>query len=344
MQSNSKIKMNCFTPQLKGKKVLLFAPFYFCYHQKIKSELEKCGAEVHLYDERNNPSSLKKILIRKAKFLLKKDIFRYYESICEKEKEFHADFVFFVNPEAATEECVLLLKKCFPEGVFILYLWDSLKNKKEKTILHLFDRTYSFDPNDCEKYNMTFRPLFFLSEFQNSNPSLPEEKMKYDFCFIGTLHSNRSKILYEIMKFCDEHQLKYYYYIYIPGKLMLFLRNCVDMYLRKFSKSLVHTVPISTTEFASISAMSRCVIDINHPKQTGLTMRTIEMLGLNKKILTTNALISNYDFYRPENQIVFDQKNFRQIIDDLKKDYCAIPETIYQKYSIAGWINEIFGA
>ena len=54
---------------------------------------------------------------------------------------------------------------------------------------------------------------------------------------------------------------------------------------------------------------SKTVVDIQHPKQSGLTMRTIEMLGANKKMITTNADIQNYDFYHPNNICIVDRNN-----------------------------------
>ena len=70
---------------LQGKRVLFFAPKFFNYEIAIKEELERQGAEVHLYDERGNPSSLEKILIRKCPTVLKSKIYKYYNSIIQKE-------------------------------------------------------------------------------------------------------------------------------------------------------------------------------------------------------------------------------------------------------------------
>ncbi len=63
---------------LKEKKVLFFAPKFFGYENAIKEEIERQGAIVHLYDERCNPSSLEKIIIRKCPSVLKLKIFNNY--------------------------------------------------------------------------------------------------------------------------------------------------------------------------------------------------------------------------------------------------------------------------
>ena len=47
----------------------------------------------------------------------------------------------------------------------------------------------------------------------------------------------------------------------------------------------------------------RCVVDVENPGQHGLTMRSIEIIGLKRKFITTNPDIVNYDFYNSNNMI-----------------------------------------
>lgn len=325
---------------LKGKRVLLFTSVLFNYHIQIKKAIEDLGAEVHLYDERNDPSSMEKILIRKARFLMRRRTNAYYKLMCEREKDFKPNYVLFVSPEAVTEESLRMLRNTFSNSKFILYMWDSVKNKKVQGILKHFDSTFSFDPADCQQYGMTFRPLFFSQAFENNGT---QEEYEYDVSFIGTVHSDRAKILWEIKEFCDENQLKYYFYLFIPGKLLFNLRMMTDPFLRKWDRSYIHIDSIGKEEVAGISEKTRCIIDINHPEQTGLTMRTIEMLGLNRKLATTNTNISSYDFYRPQNQIMLDRKHLALSKDMIREKYVKIPNEIYKKYSIQYWAKDIFG-
>ena len=324
---------------LRGKRVLLFTSVLFNYHTQIKHSIEELGAEVHLYDERNDPSSIQKILIRKARFLMNHRTRTYYQSVAEKEKSFDPDYVLFVSPEAVTKEALQILKRTYKRSTFILYMWDSVKNKHIQGILDQFDYKYTFDSEDCENYQMIFRPLFFSPDFNNT---ISETEYVYDMSFIGTVHSDRAKILLEIKEYCDSQDLNYYFYLFIPGRLLYYLRMLTDKYLRKWDKQYIHTETIGKDEVARISSRTRCIIDINHPKQTGLTMRTIEMLGLNRKLATTNKNIRAYDFYRPENQIVIDRNNLTLSKEMIRKDYVLIPDEIYRKYSVNYWVKEIF--
>lgn len=329
-----------FVDNLNGKHVLLFTSQLFNYHNLIKAQIESEGAIVHLYDERNYPSSVEKILLRKAHFLMVRKVNRYYAEVAEKEKPFKPDYIFFVSPEAVTPTAMKMLRRAYPQSEFILYMWDSVQNKSVQGILKYFDKKFSFDPNDSKQYGMKLRPLFFASTFSPNEERKTD--FKYDVSFIGTVHSDRAEILHEVKEYCDKHGMSYYFYLFVPGKFLLFLRMIFTPGLRRWERSYVHTKPITKEKAAEISSETRCVIDINHPHQTGLTMRTIEMLGLKRKLMTTNKNINQYDFYRPEDQIVIDRRNVKIDVDKLKQKYVDIPDDIYRKYSLRSWVREIF--
>ena len=87
---------------------------------------------------------------------------------------------------------------------------------------------------------------------------------------------------------------------------------------------------------------TKVVIDIQHPKQTGLTMRTIEMIGAKKKLLTTNTSVRNYDFFSASNIAIIDRKAPEFNLEYWKNSYEELPKDIYEKYSIDGWFQDIF--
>ena len=81
--------------------------------------------------------------------------------------------------------------------------------------------------------------------------------------------------------------------MFVPGKLLLFLRKIFNKSFRKWDDKYISIEQIPKEKVAEIQENSRCNIDINHPNQTGLTMRTIEMVAMNKKLMTTNLNIKN---------------------------------------------------
>ena len=87
---------------------------------------------------------------------------------------------------------------------------------------------------------------------------------------------------------------------------------------------------------------SQVLLDISRKGQKGLSFRVFESAGLEKKLITTNADIKNYDFYNPNNILVIDEKKPNITLDFFSSEYEKIPESIFKKYTLEQWINEVF--
>jgi hypothetical protein len=95
-------------------------------------------------------------------------------------------------------------------------------------------------------------------------------------------------------------------------------------------------------EYIKISGNSRAIVDVEHPKQKGLTMRTFETLGKEKKLITTNGNIRAYDFYNDANISIIDRANPAINKEFIYLPFRPLPEILYYKYSIDGWLEDIF--
>ncbi|MGL6099158.1 MAG: hypothetical protein ACRC0G_06010 [Fusobacteriaceae bacterium] len=327
---------------LKNKKILLFAPKFFNYENEIVKKLEEFGAKVDYYDERMSPNNLTKALIRFNKKMIINKINQYYSDIIKKTENIDYDFVFFINPETVTKELLIKFKSKQKKAEFIIYLWDSIKNKNNaKEILDIFDKHFSFDKEDCKNDDrFKFRPLFYLDEYS----SRADNKIfNYDLTFIGTAHSDRYRILKSLKNEGLEKKLKNYFFMYFPSKALFYLKKLIDKSYLKTDINDFSFNSISKNEILDIISKSKVIIDIQHPKQTGLTMRSIEMLGMKKKLLTTNKDIVNYDFYNENNIRIIDRDNPELDSEFIKSEYKEINNSIYEKYSIGKWLEEIFG-
>ena len=87
---------------------------------------------------------------------------------------------------------------------------------------------------------------------------------------------------------------------------------------------------------------SRIILDVHKKIQNGLTFRVFEAIGLNKKLITTNKDIVNYDFYNPNNIFVWDENITEIPINFLEKEYEKLSDEIYKKYSLENWVKTIF--
>ena len=88
------------------------------------------------------------------------------------------------------------------------------------------------------------------------------------------------------------------------------------------------------------SRKSKVLLDFVISEHKGLSLRTFEALGHDKKLITTNKEIAKYDFYHPNNIFILDN-NFDDIPAFLNKPYHHIEPKIKEKYSFGNWIKYV---
>ena len=120
--------------------------------------------------------------------------------------------------------------------------------------------------------------------------------------------------------------------------------------MRYIEDKEIRVEPISNIKFnmlgvqkmAGLVAASRVILDVQHPKQSGLTLRPVEMLGARRKLITTNQNIRIYDFYDENNILIVDRENPKINSEFFSLPYRDIDKVIYDKYSIHAWVKRIF--
>lgn len=328
---------------LEGKKILFIAPKFFGYENEIKKEMEKLGAKVDYYDERPQNNNFTKAILRlKLKKIIQEKISSHYNRIFNEVKSIKFDYILFIAPESISLEHFLSLREMQRDAKFILYMWDSIENKNSRNLINYFDKAYTFDKNDIKKFpKMIFKPLFYIKDYSE----LEESKDLYDVTFIGTAHTDRYNLVKKIKKELFKlGNFKCFNHFYIQGKTFFLLRKLFDKNFRKVKMKEVSFSSLSKDKVLEIIKDSKVIIDIQHPKQVGLTMRTIEMLGARKKIITTNNNVKNYNFYNSSNILIVDRYNPRISKEFLETPYKEVDRRIYESYSLKNWILNIFEA
>lgn len=329
------INNNCLT----GKRILFFPTFTLGYENHIKEGMERLGAVVELYDERPDESFLSRALIRINRDLISSRINSYHRKILNETKNKKYDYIFFIRCEAFGIDVLNEFRSYHPESKMIVYFWDSFKNNKNSIhVKDFFDKTFSFDRFDCEKYNMNFLPLFYIDKYS----SIPSRKnYHYKTLFIGTVHSDRYNVVNKINSFLCREQNSFSYF-YSPSVLLFWKMKLTNKVIRKVKVDEVNFVQIEINDILKLYSQSEIIIDVQHPNQTGLTMRTFECLGARRKLITTNKDIVNYDFYNKNNVLVVDRDDIQVPDSFFSTEYEQIEEAIYQKYSLTSWLTTIF--
>ncbi|MEL4250830.1 hypothetical protein AAEH72_07410 [Shewanella xiamenensis] len=328
---------------LTGKKVLFICPRFFGYEHEIELELRRLGAHVDFYDERPFSSSIAKIFNRlNFKTIIKKQIQDYYSEILQQATKVKYDYLFVIAPETMTANFILDFKSKNNKVKTILYLWDSIENKKNALgLVQYFDKVVTFDKNDSiVDHKIAFLPLFYIEAYGGDYNA--KRKLSYDLAFIGTAHSGRYNLVNQIVENIQSENTNNFLFFFSPSKLLFLLKKILTNELSGISIKNISFQPMAFREVINILGDSRVVIDIEHPSQNGLTMRTIEMLGMQKKLITTNKNVMEYDFYNPVNILVVDRKDLSIDTSFLRTEYQPVDAKIRENYSLSSWLMNLF--
>ncbi|WP_143755858.1 hypothetical protein [Kaistella haifensis] len=95
-------------------------------------------------------------------------------------------------------------------------------------------------------------------------------------------------------------------------------------------------------EYLNLVEDSKTLVDIKPSYQNGLSFRIFEALGYEKKIITNNSYVKEFNFYNPDNIFVTDFENFTGLNEFLEKPYSPIDEKIVYEYSLENWLHKLF--
>ncbi len=325
---------------LAGKNILFFSPEFFGYAKAITAELLRLGSNVDAYDTRPDNSTLTKVGLRIAPFLLANRTNTYHKEIlgrCQKQY----DYVFVIRGEGMNSSILKSYRTAFPDAKFVYYTYDALsENHLTLEFEPYFDRLASFDPLDCATHSfLEYQPLFYIPKYA-SVPNTPFATRAYDVSSIGTFRLDR----YETIKRIDgilEPNLKRYYFHYHPSQVIFNTFKLFSRAYREVNPAELHFQSLAANAVADVLTESKVVIDVQKLHQRGLTMRTIEMLGANRKLITTNSQVKTHDFYNPNNICVVNPLepvipgNFFSI------PYQAPAFETRKKYSLASWLERL---
>ena len=96
---------------------------------------------------------------------------------------------------------------------------------------------------------------------------------------------------------------------------------------------------VSYDKYLEMLSETKCILDYNQDGQTGLSLRPMEALFLEKKLITNNKEIKNYDFYNSNNIFILEEDNIEDIKEFMEKPYKKIDSKIIDYYNFEQWLN-----
>ena len=237
---------------------------------------------------------------------------------------------------------------CFATDVNLAVLrWISRHSKEKKRIYYLFGRIgdgvdmreneeliksvnalgydiWSYDLTDCTKYNFKHNKTFYTKKTKMLVEQKGKEELLYDVAFIAN-NKGRDTIIRNAKNILEEKGLKTYFYVLNMPELE--------------GNKCVSNIPIQYGEYLEVVKKSKAVLDIVTDGNYGLTLRPIEALLMQKKLITNYCDIKYSDFYKQNNILLMNDNYWENIEEFLSEPYEAVDQKIIDSYGEDAWIR-----
>ncbi len=322
-------------------RILLMAPTFFGYRERVRDELVRQGHDVECTNDRPSESVSFKSLAKISYRLIDGQISSYAESLRKQVAAGDYDLLLFMGGMSFcfTYDQFAPVRKA-SRARFVAYLWDSYGNcERFGECRDLFDEIYSFEPADCESYGFKLRPLFFSGAY-SSLPLLPEGGFDYDACFVGSVHQpSKFKAVTSICADLESMGLKVFKYFFMPSRTSAAFRSVTDSAYRGVNFEFAS---LSADQVSTVYSRSKAIIDSPQSGQQGLTMRTLETVGAHRKLITANPDAAFYDFARSGDVAVWDGAGSIPV-GFFDAPYRELSDEIYGSYSIESFVKALLG-
>lgn len=321
-----KVQQQANKCKIMSLRVLVISPTFYGVEKKITSALEEIGYEVSWIENKSMPfdyhsTNSKFKILRKIYFFFFSPNKRYIDKELSRFENLKFDFLFSINGFIICKYLFRKLKNQNRKLYSILYLWDSIAMYNWAKELTYFDKVYTFDQADADKFGLLYKPNFYLK----NNESIIKE-VRFDLFFVGKFTPFRLSILDKISVESTKYGFRSFiklwpafkifphnYIIYQVLKLLDLKFTWVKSFLLNYEafegylkKDCIMTESLDFEDIQNLACLSNVIIDIPFQDQTGYTHRLIEALANGKKVITTNSNIKTENFYKSDQIKVID--------------------------------------
>lgn len=149
----------------------------------------------------------------------------------------------------------------------------------------VMDATYSFDISDSQEYGMKLWRSYYSKILIN------DQKKAYDLYLCCDVESRSDEIL-KLVKACKDNGTNHYFHLRCrdaqAAAAFQNIKEEIDLYEDSW-------LPYEQVLEESLAA--NCILELVRPGQLGLTLRSYEVVCYNRKLLTNNKAILDFEFY-----------------------------------------------
>lgn len=261
------------------------------------------------------------VILRKILWRLGLDFALYYETWAKQVFRYKKIVIFDAAYDIKMAK--FIIKKSKNSAKFI-YMWNPVKKgnvsmKKYDEVRDYFS-IFSYDKNNCAQYNLKYNSMVYSKDV-----ILPNNSIIYDVIFLGYA-KDRLEYIENIYNLLSSQDLVCEFYIVGDSAKKQVLP--------------IQENRLNYEQYLELISKSRAILDVVQKEQSGLSLRTLEAVFFNKKLITNNKEILKYDIYHPNNIFVIENDDISQISNFLDLPYKNLEKEIVKRYEFNEWIKK----
>lgn len=205
-----------------------------------------------------------------------------------------------------------------------IWYWNVPKIKTIRKFRNITEQ-YCFDAIFARNQGIKYIPQFYI-------PEKPDQLSQHSFMgisYVGYDKDRYDKLSEFANKLDSENIYHEFRLLKEKGKYYPLQNNII----------LIEK-PMNYTDVLSLTKKYNCILELTIEKQKGLTLRTMEALFYDKKLITNNDAIESFPFYN-SNNIYIIGKDSRSIKEFLTTPMKKIDNRILFFYSYDNWLKRI---
>lgn len=211
----------------------------------------------------------------------------------------------------------------------VLLLRNTVKSEFVSKSSQFFDYIYTFEPLFASKVNIHYLPQFIPIGYKEKDRIIEYDNIKLKCsCFFLGRDKGRANCINHVAAKLKAEGCIIDFHIVADKTSTISSEYYIDKEL-SYSQSLSHTLH------------SSILLDIVKEGQTGMTLRILEAIYLNKKIITNNTEVLNFNFYSPSRFFIIGQDDWSGIKLFLNTPTSPVNNEILYQYSPDEMLNTL---
>lgn len=210
------------------------------------------------------------------------------------------------------------INKKNPKCRIIVWYWNTGKKMVPKNLRNKCE-CWSFDETECKRYGLRYNTQFYFKPQKSL-----QSRVLQDVFFVGL--DKQRKI--ELDKMMNILQSKGFTTKFVIVNDKMFAKG-KDGYAK----------PLKYKDVVQNILHSRCIVEYIKNGQSGLTLRSLESIFFERKLITTNRGILQEPFYCPENIFIWGKDDINNLQYFINSSYKKLEDEIVEKYTFDKWLE-----